>query len=157
MHKRSFILIAMVSLLLLPMACTHTGGAPFSKTETRHIEDSPEARQKAVDRYFKAISFHELRQEMFDEMSKRMPDKMSDEIFQRMINKINWDLIESAAKESLKKHMTAEEITVLAEFVEQPAGKSAMKKMKFYMADLMPVLQQELYRVVMETIQEKSL
>jgi hypothetical protein len=37
---------------------------------------------------------------------------------------------------------------MFVEFIKRPEARSAMEKMKYYMADLMPVIQQEMVRAI---------
>ena len=61
------------------------------------------------------------------------------------------DVLEAAAKQSLAKHLTADELRVFVEFMRQPEAQSAMDKMKFCMSDLTPVVQRELARAIQIT------
>lgn len=56
------------------------------------------------------------------------------------------DVIESAARQSLAKHLPVSELEVFVAFIKNTEARSAMDKMKYYMADLLPVIQQELVR-----------
>jgi hypothetical protein len=91
---------------------------------------------------------NEMRVGMVEEMSKQMPLEERQDFSDFMNNDVRWADIEAAAKKSLATHLTVEEITALAEFMEKPVGKSAMGKMKYYMADLMPIVQTEIKRAL---------
>ena len=110
--------------------------------------DSPKTRAVAVERYFASVSMNELRVGMVEEMSKQMPPEERQDFSDFMNNDVRWADIETAAKKSLATHLTVDEITALAEFMEKPVGKSAMGKMKYYMADLMPIVQTEIKRAL---------
>jgi hypothetical protein len=56
--------------------------------------------------------------------------------------------IEAVAKQNFTKHMTVDEIQAFIRFMEEPAGRSAMDKMKFYVADMMPLIQKQTYLVM---------
>ncbi|MFC5578791.1 DUF2059 domain-containing protein [Lysobacter niabensis] len=129
---------ALVALALL------LGASNASAQET----DTPEARAAAVERYLKAMPFDQLMADIATEMATRMPAGKGDDFVLFLTREVRLDVIESAAKQSLAKHLSLEELNALAEFMERPEGKSAMSKMKFYMADVMPVVQQEVARAI---------
>jgi hypothetical protein len=67
-----------------------------------------------------------------------------------MTNAIRWDVLERAALSSLVRNLTVQELNALADFMESPHGRSAMKKMGAYTADVMPIVQQELIRAMQQ-------
>lgn len=101
-------------------------------------------RDALLDRYFQAVSFDEMRRGMFEELSAQVPAARRAEYLDILNNKIDWQLIEAEARKSLARHLTVDELRLLTEFMEHPSGKSAMGKMRYYMADLMPIVQQQL-------------
>jgi hypothetical protein len=110
--------------------------------------DTPEERVKAVERYFQEASIRDLMTDMVGEMSQQVPSEKRKAFQDFMLRNIRIDVLEAAAKQSLAKHLTVAEINVLTEFMRQPEGRSALGKMKYYMADLMPVIQQEVVRAL---------
>ena len=48
------------------------------------------------------------------------------------------------------KHFTADELNAMADFYSSKHGASAMSKFGIYMADVMPILMQEIQRAVRE-------
>jgi hypothetical protein len=52
--------------------------------------------------------------------------------------------LNEAARQSMAKHFTVEELDALAEFYAKPIAKSAMAKMGDYMTDLMPLIQSQI-------------
>ena len=54
--------------------------------------------------------------------------------------------LKRAAVKSFVSRFTLTEIKALTAFMKKPEGRSVMKKMKYYTADIMPVLQMELRR-----------
>lgn len=132
------IVLTIVSTLILLSACN------FGSS----IEDTPQKREELVERYFKLVPFSQLIKDSATEMASRLPAEQRLDFIEFMTKEIRTDLLESAAKQSFAKHMTAQELSVFIEFMEKPEGKSAMAKMKFYMADIMPVMQGEIMRVI---------
>ncbi len=110
--------------------------------------DTPEERAKAVESYFREISMRDLMNDMVKEVSKRMPPEQRSAFENALLKNVRLEVLETAAKESLARHLTVAEINAFTEFMRRPEGKSAMNKMKYYMADLMPVIQQELMRAI---------
>ena len=83
---------------------------------------------------------------MGEEMAKRMPQEEREPFlayWNTFVTEEQMQEIELAAKESIAKHLTTSELQVFVEFMEKPAGQSAMGKMKYYMADIMPLIQQK--------------
>jgi hypothetical protein len=110
--------------------------------------DTPEERAKAVERYFQETSMRDMMTGMVKEVSKQIPPDKRDAFETLLLRNLRLEVVEAAAKESLAKHLTLAEINVFVEFVQRPEGKSALEKMKYYMADLMPVIQQEMLRAI---------
>ena len=125
--------------LIVAMSCAGTAAAQT---------DTPEARVQAVDRYFQEVSMRDMMNDMVKEISKQLPPEKRDGFENALLRNLRLDVVEAAARQSLARHLTVEEIDTFTEFLQRPAGKSAMGKMKFYMADLMPVVQQELVRAM---------
>ncbi len=112
------------------------------------LPDTPENRLAAAKHYFEVASMEELMEGMAAEMSKTLPPEQG-ALFKTMMAKhVRIPVVEEAATKSLAKHLNLAEITLLTKFLEDPVGKSAMGKMKFYMADLMPVIQAEVGRAI---------
>ena len=126
--------------LVLAVGCTGMAAA--------QTDDSPEARIQAVERYFKEVSIRELMSDMTREVSKQLPPESREAFENTLLRNLRMDVVETAAKQSLARHLTVAEMDTFTEFMQRPEGKSAMAKMKFYMADLMPVIQQELVRAI---------
>lgn len=173
---KNLLLLMLVSPLFLVQACSDPDFAPPAMTESSgagsaaslgsasgasqdpsaeamaeihgFLPDTPEQRQLLVDRYFKAVSFGDFQREMVEQMSSSIPPEHQAQFLDTMSNKVRWDSIEAAAKQSLARHMTVAELSAFLAFVEKPEGKSALSKMRFYMADLNPVVQQEVFRAV---------
>ena len=64
------------------------------------------------------------------------------------------DALVAAEKQSLAKIFTVGELRAMIAYQSTPEGKSSMKKMGAYIADLMPVVQAELVKAVQATAQE---
>ena len=117
---------------------------------TAQTDDSPEARARAVDRYFEVVSLKDMLTDMVVEVAKQLPPD-DREVFKALILKhVRLEVVETAAKQSLTKHLTVAEINVFTEFLQRPEGKSGISKMKYYYADILPVVQSEMNRALKE-------
>jgi hypothetical protein len=115
-------------------------------TSVRALEDSPANREKEAERYLTVMTVREMFTDMAEQMSKTMPEDKR-QAFKDLFSKhIDIPALEKAMKAALVKHFTADELKALADFYSTPFGKSAMKKMPKYMADLMPTIQQEVMK-----------
>ena len=122
--------------------------AAFSFCGPSFAQDSQSDREQAADRYFKAMPFDQFLNEMSVEMAKQLPAEQRADFIVFMTSEVRIDVVLASAKASFAKHFTTEEINALAAFMESPVGKSSMGKMKYYMADIMPVVQAEVARAV---------
>ncbi|MGZ4993542.1 MAG: DUF2059 domain-containing protein [Methylobacter sp.] len=121
----------------------------------REVVDTPEARSELADEYFKLVSFNELIKDAATEIASKLPAEQRLDFIELMTKEVRLDLLETVAKQSLTKHMTAQELNTFVEFMQKPEGKSAMSKMKLYIADIMPVMQDEITRAMAK--QQKQL
>ncbi|MCA9233185.1 MAG: DUF2059 domain-containing protein [Planctomycetales bacterium] len=137
MFSKFMAVSVLLTVLLVPIASTAA-------------EDTPEARREAVEKYLAIMPLPEMLREMTEEIAKQIPEEQRPHFFDVMNNKIDIPKIEAAAKESLARHLTLAELNHLIAYMEAPEGKSAMKKMKYYMADVMPTMQGEIRRVLAE-------
>lgn len=97
------------------------------------------------------VPVSDLINDMSDKMSTQMPAAQAD-IFRKMMREtIDTAVLEKAMVDSMTKHFSLREIQALTTFYGAPEGKSVMKKMGDYMADVMPVIQQEIYRAATKT------
>lgn len=151
-----FIFVLSASLLLLnacgeayspstqpPAAFVRSSAAPAS-VPSSDLTD----RLQLVDQYFNAVGFRDMQRQMIQQMAADLPAEHRAQFLDTLQNKVRWDTIEQAAKDSLARHMTREELTAFVAFAQKPEGQSALAKMALYTADLTPVVQQEVFRAV---------
>lgn len=118
------------------------------------IEDSPEARTEAANRYMEATPPGEMFADVATNMAKTMPENKRDAFIRLMTKNLDIEALTKAIKQSLIKHFTTDELNALATFYSSKEGKSAMKKMGIYMADLMPVIQSEIQKAMQKSQKE---
>jgi len=118
------------------------------------LSDTPENRAKVVDEYLRAIPVKDLLDDMTEKLAATVPEN-NREAFRSMLTKhFDLDALVAAEKQSLAKIFTVGELRATIAYQSTPEGKSSMKKMGAYIADLMPVVQAELVKAVQATAQE---
>lgn len=137
------ILILPVAALILMSACSAL------KKETA---DTPENRKAQAEKYLQVNSFESMISDSIDEMAKQVPEESRQKFVDGMKKSIQVDNLKSVAIESMTKHFTVKELEALTAFYGSPEGKSVMKKFGSYMADVMPIIQQQ----VMQAIQAQQ-
>ena len=118
------------------------------------IEDSPELRSTAADRY---LAVADLRKQLVDgteAMAQTLPEERRALFKTMMLKHVRLEVLAAASKASLVRNFTTRELNALADFYGSPDGKSALVKLSAYMADIMPILKMELSRAATETINE---
>ena len=118
------------------------------------LSDTPENRAKVVDEYLKVIPVKDLLDDLTEKLAATVPENKR-EAFKSMLTKhFDLDALVAAEKQSLAKIFTVGELRAMIAYQSTPEGKSSMKKMGAYIADLMPVVQAELVKAVQATAQE---
>jgi len=91
---------------------------------------------------------------MTEKLAATVPEEKR-EAFKSMLTKhFDLDVLLAAQKQSLAKIFTVGELKAMIAYQSTPEGKSSLKKMGAYMADLMPVVQAELKKAMLATAQE---
>ena len=111
--------------------------------------DTPEARRIAVGQYFKVQPMSEMMNDMQERMMQGVPPQMRANMQSSKLSASDIQMIESAATDSMVKHFTIGEIEAMTAFYSSPEGRSVMKKMPDYMADLMPAIQTKMMAKMM--------
>jgi hypothetical protein len=110
--------------------------------------DSEEERVAAAKRYLEVAQMSKMADDTATELAKTLPAEQRDEFLKFMHDAVRPGVLEQAAMASMVKVFTAEELNALADFFGSPVGRSAMGKFGVYMADVMPVIQQEMFRAL---------
>ena len=118
------------------------------------LSDTPENRAKVVDEYLSLVPTKDLVADMTERLAATIPEDKR-EAFKSMLTK-HFDLnaLLAAQKQSLAKIFTVGELKAMIAYQSTPEGRSSLKKMGAYMADMMPVVQTELEKAVQATAQE---
>lgn len=110
-----------------------------------------DTKAKLINEYFSYIPMKTLMDEMTLEVSKQVPVEKRQQFIELMTKSVRIEVLEKAARQSFAKHFTVAELQLFVDFIKHPEARSAMGKMKYYMTDLMPVLQEEMRRAVQAT------
>ena len=89
-----------------------------------------------------------MMRDAIDKTSENLPEGQREPFMEFMTKYIRLNVLERAAVSSMVRHFTVRELNALADFYGSPEGRSAMKKFGSYMADVMPVIQQEISRAI---------
>jgi hypothetical protein len=111
------------------------------------VADTPENRKAAAQRYMEAMPTQELLKSIAGNMVRRLPeptrkpfqDAMTDPELDKAAQRITLD--------GLVKHFNAGELNAMATFYGSPEGKSARGKFGPYMAEVMPLINDEVRKV----------
>jgi hypothetical protein len=133
----------MTVLAVLMLVCASTWAVEDGKAK---MEENKANRAKQAERYMAAMPVREMFADMAEQMGKNLPADQRQAFKDLMTKHIDIPAMEKAIKAALVKHFTTEELKALADFYSSPVGKSAMKKMSGYMADLMPTIQTEVMK-----------
>jgi hypothetical protein len=112
--------------------------------------DSEEERVAAARRYLDVAQMRKITDDTVNELAKTFPADQRDKFLEFMHDAVRPEVLEQAAMASMVKIFTAEELNALADFFGSPVGRSAMGKFGVYMADVMPVIQQEMFRALQQ-------
>ena len=110
--------------------------------------DTEQERVAAAKRYLEVAQMSRITDDTVTELAKGLPAEQRGKFLQFMREAVRPEVLERAALASMVKVFTAQEINALADFYGSPVGKSAMSKFGLYMADVMPVIQQEMLRAM---------
>lgn len=110
--------------------------------------DTAADRATAVQRYLRAVPSTRLYNDMLAEMARQLPAAQRDVFMAELKKSFNPASVDRITTGALVKGYTADEINALAEFYESKHGASVMKKMPQLMAEIMPGIQQEVFKVV---------
>jgi len=120
------------------------------------MADSEQERIAAARRYLEVAQTAKITEDTVNELAKGFSGEQRERFVEFMHNAVRPEVLEQAAMASMVKTFTAEELNALADFFGSPLGRSAMNKFGLYMADIMPVIQQEMFRALQQAPTEKE-
>lgn len=114
-------------------------------------DDTPQSRLQEADRYIAVVPPKELFADMAEQIAKTVPQEQRQALKDSLTTNLDIDALTKAMRDSMVKNFTTDELKALGDFYGSPVGKSAMKKMGVYMADLMPTIQAEIMKSLAKT------
>lgn len=120
------------------------------------VEDTPENRAKEAEKFFEAASPRDLLMEMAAALATSVPDGEKQKFKEMLAKHLDYDAFTKNVKEAMARHFSVAELTALTEFYKTDAGKSAMKKMGAYTAELMPLVQTEILKAQQKALNEQG-
>jgi hypothetical protein len=118
------------------------------------LSDTPENRAKLADEYLKEVPVKDLLDDIAEKLAASVPENKREEFKSMLTKHFDLDALVAAEKAALAKVFTVGELNAMIQYQSTPEGKSSMKKMGAYMANLMPVIQAELRKAMQATAQE---
>jgi len=110
------------------------------------VPDTYGNRLAAAERYLQVVSMKDMMKDMVTATAKNLPQKAVGPYIALMTKQIRVEALERAALAAMAKNFTVGELNALADFYGSKEGRSAVKKFGTYMADVLPVLEQEMER-----------
>jgi hypothetical protein len=146
---RNFIVIL---LIILVSACSDTRHGQSAKS----LPDNQENRMVVAKRFLKVMPPKEMLEALTKRVVQTLPEKdrkpfmevMSSEGIEQVTYRITLD--------GLIKHFTVGELNAMDAFYGSPEGHSAYMKLSAYMSDIMPQIQQEVKKAVMEAQKQQQ-
>ncbi len=126
--------ILLFSLLLL---ATTLAGA---------LEDTTDNRLQQAERYLRANSPEDMFADIANRSTINLPPEQRKPFTDMLTKHMDIVRVSAAMKNAMVSHFTADELEALADFYSKPGAKSAMSKMGLYMADVLPVVQEEMQK-----------
>jgi len=118
------------------------------------IDDTPENRAKEAEAYLKAVPAKELVDNLTEKMASSIPESQRDLFKSIMTKHLDLNALVDAQKAALVKVFTAGEIESMKNFYGSSDGKSVLKKMGSYMAEIMPTVQSQIMKAAQAAEQE---
>ena len=120
------------------------------------LEDSQPNRDEQANNYLKVVSPQSMMEEMTGKLAQTLPVEQQDGFKTLMTKYLDMNHVTAAIHAGLVKTFTADELHALAEFYSSVPGKSAMKKMGEYMAEVMPATMKEVQLAYMRAQAESA-
>jgi hypothetical protein len=123
---------------------------PWVAVSAADVEDTPETRMAAAQKYLAATDFSNLMDAGIRAGLQGVPEDKKDELFVLTKRHLDYERVAKLATAAMVKNFTTRELNALAAFYGSPDGKSALAKFPAYLGDVMPALMVEVQRVVAE-------
>ena len=117
------------------------------------LTDTKANRFREAARYLKALPPAEFVGDMIFNMAQNLPASQRKEFIDKMTQNFDFDAVGKVTMGSLVRHLTAVELSALADLYSSPVGKSAMKKITVCMGEMSPHVELELQKAFLKTSQ----
>lgn len=119
--------------------------------------DTPENRQTSAEAYLEAVPPSSLFDNLRDHMNSSGALKPADRpAFDEAVAQVDLTALRTAMLESLVRNFTADELEAMTNFYGSPEGRSVARKLPAYMADIAPILQGEMMRIMEQVMGRKG-
>lgn len=139
---------------LLLLLCSVLAASPVLPVFA--VDDTPENRARAADRYVEVVAPKEILDEMATQMAAAVPDAEKAKFKELLTKHFNYEAFVKSMKDAMVRHFTMAELNALADFYSSEVGKSAMKKMGGYTAEIMPLVQTEILKAQQKALNEQG-
>lgn len=110
--------------------------------------DTRETREAAARRYLGATDMHAMMDDILKASTQKLPPDKQAEVMTLIKRHVSFEKLQGLTMAAMIKHFTTRELEALADFDGLPEGKSAMRKFGAYMADVMPIVMEEMRTAV---------
>jgi hypothetical protein len=137
-------------VIVAVLCCGLVSCASHQSPSLSGAADTPSNRRQAAERYLQVVPPADLMKDGAEKLAESLPEAARDDFIRSMTRDLDIARLSDAMMQSMVKHFTVAEIDALTQFYGSLEGRSVMKKFGLYMADVMPVMQAEIERVVQE-------
>lgn len=117
--------------------------------------DSQDDRMEAALRYMEVVPLRSMFDEMLDSIVKSGQLPIEGNVFlAEFFERLDIEKLEAVYATLLVKHFSVEELNAFSDFYASDVGKSVMKKLGPFTADVMPLIQGETQRILIEIVQD---
>jgi hypothetical protein len=120
------------------------------------LEDTQQNREQEAGRYLQSIPPEQLMADMTNKIAATLPAERREGFVKMMTKHLDMARVTAAMRDGMVKSFSADELHALADFYSSPVAKSAVAKMGNYMAEVMPVIMQEVEAAAAKTLQEQG-
>ncbi len=122
--------------------CCLTAAALLSSASAgaQGAADGAAERLAAAERYVQAVSLRDLMRDLAYNMALELPEQEREAFVAEMVARVDFARAREVISAALARHFTVREIDALTAFMKSEEGRSVMKKMGSYSADVVPAL-----------------
>jgi hypothetical protein len=111
-------------------------------------EDTRENRIEAAKSYLKVVPMQSMIQDAARELAVRLPEDRRGVFLTLLTEEVRVSVLEQASLDAMVKHFTVAEIEAMVAFYGSEEGQRILQKQGKYMAEIAPIMQQEMLRAL---------